>query len=158
MSRLFPIGQWPETWTVRRPDSGPENPPLLLIPLNSFDKDPTSMALGSDKPREIPTMDPKAFCFDDNDSIYTCIMGKETEDGFGLRELWPSSEPDLSGAIDPFWKSEARESGAILVCAYTDIFLASHIGESDDPNSQSILRLFHSSKLGLSRVFALQAE
>ncbi|GAB3633851.1 hypothetical protein GCM10027421_32040 [Microbacterium shaanxiense] len=154
MSAVYELGTGPEVWTVLNIDDVVGRLPMLLVPKGFSDELDLQLQPGATQPTQFEFSDPLALFIDEAESVRTCILNPTNDFTASTLVLQPTGEPNFGGAVDPRWTSQIREHGSVLLCAYTDIFLAAHVGEAQEPNDLDILRLLRTSMLGIIRVLA----
>ncbi|WP_146115423.1 hypothetical protein [Microbacterium sp. MYb62] len=152
MSAVYEPGVWPDVWTVINVDETPGRLPLLLFPKGYFDGLPLTLQAGATHPTQFEYSDPLALYVDEAGTVRTCILSATNDFAAPTLRIDDSGEPDFGGSIDPEWIDQIRRAGSVLLCGYTDIFLAEHVGESTEPPGEDILRLLRTSMLGILRV------
>lgn len=158
MSTVCEDGTGPKVWTAHDRHGVVSNLPLLLVPDGVLDATVTSLVPGASISGEIPYTDPFAFYVDVSGSVGTCWLRQamdHPEQGFLIE---PVDGPDLGDVVDAKWKNEIRKAEILVVCAYTDIFLAAFIGENRDHSGQQLHRLLRTSLLGISKVLTVRTR
>lgn len=154
MSAVYGDGQWPDIWTVRDIGDGPGRMPLLLVPKNFSDDLDLDLDLqpGASRPTRLKFSHPLALYVDTTGAVSTCILSDTNDVAASVLRIDSVGEPNFGGSIDPVWAAQIQLHGAVLWCAYTDIFLAGHVGDNDEPDPHDMLRLLRTSLLGMIRV------
>jgi len=152
VSAVYEPGEWPEIWTVLNVGEHPGRLPLLLVPDGVFDGLSPALQPGAAQPTHFEFSFPLALYIDEEDSVRTCVLSATNDVTAPMLRIDETGAPDFGGVVDPEWTAQIRRAGSVMLCAYTDIFLAEHVGESGEPQDEDVLRLLRTSMLGVVRV------
>jgi hypothetical protein len=146
-----------EAWAVPAPaDSGAN--PLLILPLDGMNSHEDSMIAGGGAQIDVPILSSLGALIDAAGTMYLCLLDSTAPIDAPAVRIERHGAPDFGLAVSESFKNQSREGRFILFCAYTDIFLAAHIGESGGLEGETLTRLYATSKLGFGRVLRTSSQ
>lgn len=144
-----------DVWAVTAQSAGPELPMLFVHQDDLWWELERLLMSGHELPAELPMVDPFAiYCFSDG-RLGWCNFREEGFTGPGAYQLYPISDLTDHVDVNSGWSDLVKSEGIVMICAYSDIFLAEYLSKSRDFSSIQALRFFDTSHVGIARVMKI---
>lgn len=144
------------TWALLDPERATV---MLLVPADGLDKsDLDQMLPGRDLPGYLPAFGERAVYCGSGGPLDMGWCNIESHPDLDANEwlVFPTGKLDCADAPSNAWYEALRQAGDLVVCAYSDIFLAAFFGNGEDLSGRLFERFIETSRLAKMRAVYIE--